>query len=547
MTSDRRRIHRAVNEGADTSRFSPGWFFVAATGVVTAWILFQVGWLTGQVFDATRFILGDQGSYLYAVGRWQAGEMLYRDFAWQYGPLALGWYRAFAAVGGNTPLTLVVASSFAFAIAWVLVARLVSRVAGWGWGGGFAVLVLLPVMSASGPMTLNGPHGAIEMLLLAGCAWTLAQEGGRAWRPWQLGLMAGLLQWVRFGPHVVALAVILMVTARQEWSRPEGAGTFARRMGIFAGRLLGGYGLAAVPLAGWYLHALPLAAAREQFWPAYMVSHYAGSYSHRWPQVASLQEFGLRWLPAILGVALALIRLAPGVARDRMRETSGQSSAEAGLWFFPLQYLLGCAVLFRNDYAITGYLWLAWPGLALAARVGRRGWRAAVIGVAMPGAVATIAAVWEQQRDERALQARPFPLPNGQVLWFHGREAGRFGQLREALDAAPGSRRVALFYMGGGIHHFFATQRVGRHWWFLPEFVRPREEAVALRALLQHDLIIVANRAAAAELVAVTLPLSRAMGDELRPYLENPRHVEGVGVLLQIRHGTGEGQPLKPR
>ena len=181
------------------------------------WIIGSIGLLPGHLFDATRFILSDQGSYLYAIGRWQAGEALYRDFAWQYGPFALGWYRGFAAVGGNTPLTLVLASSVAFALGWGQVARLVVDLAGLKWGGGFAVVFLLPVMALAGPYAFNGPHGAIEMLLLCTCARLVAKDAPA----WQLGALTGLLQWVRFGPQVVALAVILLVTV---WRRAPAAG-----------------------------------------------------------------------------------------------------------------------------------------------------------------------------------------------------------------------------------------------------------------------------------------------------------------------------------
>ncbi len=271
----------------DSILLAPGRFFGLAAGVVLAWMIFQLGWMTAHVFNATRFILYDQGSYLYAVGRWRAGEALYRDFAWQYGPLALGWYRAFAAVAGNSPLTLVVAGSVAFAVAWLMVARLVVKVAGLRWGGVLAVAGLLPVMSASGPYAINGPHGAIEMLLLASIAWTLAAETQGRPRSWQLGVLAGLLQWVRFGPHLVALAGVLIIAAWQTWPHEVGVRAFVRELGAFAGRLLAGYALTIVPLAVWFFNALPLPGAGEQLWPAYMVAHYPATYPHRWPQVVT--------------------------------------------------------------------------------------------------------------------------------------------------------------------------------------------------------------------------------------------------------------------
>ena len=62
-----------MNEPGPTAGGMRPWHFYAeALAVVGAWIIFQLGWTTAQVFGASRFILGDQGSYLYAVGRWAA-------------------------------------------------------------------------------------------------------------------------------------------------------------------------------------------------------------------------------------------------------------------------------------------------------------------------------------------------------------------------------------------------------------------------------------------------------------------------------------------
>lgn len=345
-------------------RLSAAWFFGPAAGVVLAWIIFQLGWMTAHVFNATRFILYDPGSYLYAVGRWQAGEALYRDFAWQYGPLALGWYRAFAAVGGNSPLTLVVAGSVAFAVAWVLVARLVVQAAGPRWGGALAVAGLLPVMSASGPYLINGPHGAIEMLLLAMIAWTLTKNTGRRPRAWLLGVLVGLLQWVRFGPHLVALAAVLMIAAWQRWPHTLGARGLARELGAFAGRLLAGYVIVVVPLAVWFFRTLPPPGAGELLWPAYMVRHYPLTYPHRWPQIASAAEFGLTWLPALVGTGLALLLPAAGLRHNVAGTIKTSGDAGGGLIFSrstTFSAARGCCTTTMRSSVICGWPGRDWP------------------------------------------------------------------------------------------------------------------------------------------------------------------------------------------
>jgi hypothetical protein len=517
-------------------------FFVASIVVVLAWVVIQVGWMTAHVFGATRFILGDEGSYLYAVECSQAGEALYRDFAWQYGPLALGWYRAFAAFGGDTPLTLVVATSATFAAAWVVVARIVVGAAGWKTGGFLAVAGLLPIMSGSGVFALNGAHGAIEMLLLSLIAWSLSARGRAADSPWLLGFLVGLLQWVRFGPHIVAMAGILTLTAFQMWPKEATGRSFMRAMWAFAWRLVASYLLVAAPLMAWYFAALPLPGALEQLWPSYMKAHYAATYPNRWPQISSLDGFVTTWLPALLGVGVALGRLASLLRPGASASGSAKNCADAGLIFLPLQYALSCAVLFHDDHAMRGYLWLAWPGLALGARLTRWPVRALVLAAIMPSVLATANDYLSLIEEERASPARQMVLPNGQQLWFSPVEARRFAALQAALGPNPRSRKLAVFLAGGGIHHFFGTRRVGRHWWYLPEFVRPWEEAVVWDNLMHHDLILVADRdqvaasqSAPSKVVTLWMPLPREMALRLAPHLRNPVHLEGIGELMQVQ------------
>ena len=88
---------RATGKEAGLSR---GWLLFGLGCLALVWILWQIGWQPAHVFNATRFILYDQGSYLYVVDRLNHGEVLYRDLNWQYGPLAAGWYWLWAQAFG---------------------------------------------------------------------------------------------------------------------------------------------------------------------------------------------------------------------------------------------------------------------------------------------------------------------------------------------------------------------------------------------------------------------------------------------------------------
>jgi|GEM_PF-3852897 len=163
-------------------------FHLAAAALVATWLLFQLGWQTAHLFNATRFLLYDQGSYLYAIDCWQSGAVLYRDFAWQYGPLALAWYRLFAEIGGNTPQMLVLAGAVAFILAWLVLLQIAIQAIGRTQGGLFAGAVMLPLLSLVGINALSGPHGALEMLLLVACAGCIASNRDLRQRAWGLGL-----------------------------------------------------------------------------------------------------------------------------------------------------------------------------------------------------------------------------------------------------------------------------------------------------------------------------------------------------------------------
>jgi hypothetical protein len=497
---------------------------LGATAVL--WVLGYVAYLPGHAFDSRVHVINDPGSFLYAIDLWRAGGRLYHDFWWQYGPLSLAWYRCFAAFLGNTPLSLVVAAGTAMGCAWVVLASLWMRVLGPWLGWAFAAVVLLPAMT---PACLffanNGPNGALEALIFSGLAWVLS--GGGARRPWLAGVLLGLLQWVRFGPHLVAgLAVLVLFCLVR--SRPVFSSAW---------RCAAAYLLVLAPLAAWFLCALPPAGAADQLWPSFMVKHYQLTYGE-----AALGRFPLPWVSgdalfAWLAAAVGLVGLAGWATRARVRPEF------AGMLFPPLFFALGCVFLFRTHFLVLGHAWMCLVALpAFLASGGRLPWVAGALGACV--AAANLAMVARVASEENSWHARPGTLPNGQQLWFHGQDGGDFAALAKFLrTAGPGGREptVAVFYYGGGIHHFFNVGIVGRHWWFMPEFVRPWEAAEVAEQLGRHDLFILwdervlhgIDTAQGLEDIGHWLPLPPAVRAELIPKL-------GVARIL---HGIGYGVP----
>ncbi|HYC70774.1 MAG TPA: hypothetical protein VEB66_06175 [Opitutaceae bacterium] len=512
------------------------WFWPAAAAIAAAWLSWHIGWLPGHTLNAMRWTFYDQGSYLYALGCWQSGEVLYRDIHWQYGPLALGWYRAFAAVLGNTPVALATGSAVALGAAWMLFARLMWRTGG-AWGATLAVAGLLPAMTPPLLLSINiGPHGAIEALLVAVAATILPGSAASRARQLALGAVAALLQWVRFGPHLVLIGAVGIVWLGEALAARDGVRAAIIQTLRRAVPLLLAYAAGVLPLAAWYWLRLPPGGAAEVFWPAFMLGHYRSSYGaeDRWPSAGTAFEFAITWLPALAAVAASVAML--GRARQR-------DGLPAGLLLATGYLVLGVLVLHRTRYAVLAHFWLAWPALAWAGRESRH-WRFAGAVLLAPILWHHAAGAWRTAREEKAWAAQPRVMPNGQALWMRPRDEEKLVRLAAEVGRIGAGRPVAVMVSGGGVHHFFGTRREGRHWWWYPGFVRPWERARAERDLLAHGHVLVVTAmqpdqpSAPGGALQLALPLTDDQTAALLPRLRNPRTIPGVGHLIEIAPGS---------
>lgn len=506
------------------------------------WLAAQFALFPGHTLNATRFIYYDQGSFLYVIDCLERGEVLYRDIAWQYGPLAIAWFAAFAKVLGNSPVTLVLASGAAVIFGWAVIVELASRVIGFAraWLGG--VGVLLPVMTH---LLLrgfnNGPHSAVEAVMLATIALLLARPERDGRGALGLGLLLGLLQLVRFGPHLVAglVAGVLWVASMSGRSWRERAMQLAMIGGAYA-IVLASYAL-------WLAPRLPAAAVMDQLWPSFMTEHYRQTFKSRLPGVEGGADALVRWAPMLVasGVALAIfLRLVKRGVQDASKATS------AALLLFPLYFLVAWAVLFRSGYHVAGHLWLTGAALPLAWAGLSRRWRMLAVAAALAMAVGNGRDWAGYLRNELASEGALGVMPNGQRLWLVGPEQRMFGALEQTLAGLPGPQRehrrprVAVMAAGGGVYYFFALQRPeGRHWWFLPAFVRPWEEARAAESLRRCDAFLpfwsgnsgIFKLAPPAEGVALWFPVSGAHVGDLPDRLHFERWILGVGAVFSVQ------------
>jgi hypothetical protein len=510
-------------------------------GTLVLWLVYYLGCIPGQTFDATRFIFFDQGSFMYANGRMLAGEHLYSEFAWQYGPLAIGWYALFAFVAGNVPLVLVLAAGVATALAWtglvVMAARKVGPLAAWLGG----LLCLLPAITVPGLLShFTGPHSAVEAMLLVFVAWLLAAEHPTARRAFSLGLALGAIQLVRFGPHVVAGVVVVLLWCLRV-GQDQSVADRRSRLVQGLGMMLAGYVSVVLAYGGWLLARLRPIAVWEQLWPAHMIAHYEEITSGRWPRFESWSDSYLHYVPVIMGLGLAVF-----VVLRAVKNRVAPDGVECALLFLPLYFAVGCALLFRTQSNILAHTWMAWPAIALVGEVRFRWGRGLTVLALLPVVIWQAGKWLDTWTVEKQWQAKSLRLPNGQHLWFHGSEAARIGNLARLIQEKPtplaegARRRLVVLGAGGGVLHFFNADRVGRHWWYLPQFVRPWEAAQVVEDLSRHELLLQyflypePVPRVPAEQVSLTMPVDPAFGHELVARMVLVEWVPGLGYLFRV-------------
>ena len=469
---------------------------MALGGILTVGLLvlpplatFQLltGLMPGFVFSVSQILDADRGALLSAVACSQSGEALYRDYAWQYGPLSIGWYRFFADAFGNTPMTQLFASTVAFGIGWGLLTFQWMRVLG-RWKGWLAAIILLfPVMLPPLMITNHhGPHGSIEGLLFGLLTWQLSGAKSR-WQSVGVGLTLGLFQWVRFGPHLACGLVVAIIWLAEE--RHE-QGSFKLAWRSWRQRLLGvalAYLAMLAPLAGWFFCALPWQGALESLWPRYMTAHYVeGGHAHLPPVLERWHEGVAYALPALVLVPIAVAVATHPRVFARLR-------AAAPLLLLPLVFAVSSLVLYRSLHNFFAHAWLPLAGAPLLWLLlnseARRGALALAALFAMTWAgFFGAAATREHLRSGIA-------LPNGDILWGTATERAEVGNLRAAISKIPPrddgqAPIVATLMHSTGICHFLCVRRPTRTIWVLPEFVRPWEEDTAARGFQHADAFL---------------------------------------------------------
>ncbi len=91
---------------------------------------------------------------------------------------------------------------------------------------------------------------------------------------------------------------------------------------------------------------------------------------------------------------------------------------------------------------------------------------------------------------------------------------------------------------------------MGRHWWYLPDFVRPWEENEVAQQLAQHERFLFVDKSSPnlppgvirPGVVALWLPLPARVREQLIPHLGPPEPVPIVGFIASRVDTTAKKQ-----
>lgn len=433
-----------------------------------------------------EWIFFERGNQLYRAGVILDGGRLYRDVAFQYGPLAAQLHAAWSALAGIS-----ITTTLAWHLFWSLVGialgyRVFRRMAEPWPSAVYSALLWVPLMLEPGGLVrmINAEHQTLDRiwLLVILLLWSPPAERTAA-RSLGIGAAMAAWQWTKFGGAVFAGAAMVLVDLAFLLTGDRSAAAWKRwisgLMAILATVLLG-EGL----LAAWCLSWATVAETWDIVLPLYMSKAYDVVLTSRWPgwhgPFHFLQFQFLPLLALLLGVA-AWLRSSPQRRRDH-----------AVAWISAGFYLLGVGTYIRVEANFYLYAFalapLAVAGLVSLAEFPRR---IATVLLLIPFAilVRSAATPWAAPPGQAAPD-RAYALPGGDSLWLTPANAERLARLEDVVrevHALPGERVVLAWlgyeWEGGGFLHYYEPRYPLPNFFASPGTVRP-SDVDAIRAAL---------------------------------------------------------------
>jgi hypothetical protein len=421
---------------------------------------------------------------------------------YQYGVLTAYLHAGWAKLFGNSILAYWHLAQLLTCIGviqgWALLRR-----SGLAWqAAALGAIVIFPYFLVPGGMAgglLASVYIELERICLLAIALAWKPPTGRTFRgALCLGLWLGTMQWIKFGGAFVAgaslIAVDLVVLGlarapKQEWLRWA-------RMSLVT--LLGFFALegALIALACLFLPG-PLGA--EVLWPSWMVENYR---AYRDRTVSLFHWFNLNYflgtqLP-IVAACLANAWLAARIflgRKDLLREEHWSLRLAGPALFSAIFFCVALLIYLPHMWVASPYVWLILLPPLMFLRQMHLLMRVAFCAACFPSFLLSIKNVVHPPRVD---SLQPMQLA-GDRLWLSRETADRVTRLRGMLETleredameTPARPAILGYPMGSGLHHFLGYPAAMRHAWFMPGFVRPREEAELIQSLDRTFAVVV--------------------------------------------------------
>lgn len=392
-------------------------------------------------------VFEDYGVTYFLADRLAAGDSLYSDIAYPYGPLPVWIWTAFTCIFGNTPATYA---------AFTLIGNLI-----------FAFLLYAAIARVSTPLAAlvvvacglvipetEPPYRLFERCIFAGIllAWVLPEE--RSFRhALVVGLLLGLWQWVKFGGAVYAAGSLVVVDLVLMASGRASVRLWLATTATAAALA----GLIEVGRIAWASVTLTPDVAADVIWPAYTKQLY-DAFGNSYPGWHGWRHFAGFYLIPVSGL-VATIAAVPLARRSA-----------AALFIPTVFFLLGIGTYLGHSFIYTVYIWCLMP--PVAALLARWPWTVAMfILIWFPGNAVHL-------RDEVAPKDPGIieVLPQNHPVAWDGPYREAYHAISGELERShPGSRPL-IMPVGNGFYFLRGLEPPSRHCWLQPHYFRPYDE-----------------------------------------------------------------------
>ena len=471
---------------------------------LSVFLLIATGWSSAPFFrpellSGETFIFHDNSYVLFAADQLLAGKVLFRDVFYQYGVLTAYVYAGWAALFGNTILSYWHLAQLLNCIGLVQLWLLLRRGQPVWRALVFAIAVLLPYFLIPGGLVESvGAYVGLERICLLSIALL--------WRPptvrtlgsaLRVGLLLGVMQWIKFGGAFMAAAILLavdiwaLVYARADSKR------WVRWLKVSLVTLLGFMVLEGSLVALLYV-LLPSQLAWEVLWPSWMMQNYG---AYRYKSVTLLHWFNVNYfigvqLPLVAGALVGLIFGGHLLLKPRVivaEEDTGWFRSAGPALFLLIFFAVALLIYLPHMWVAMMYVWMILVPAALLLGKAPRWCLGVFIVLCLPAFLLSVKGLVPPETGLRKVH-----LAND-TLWLSPETEARLNKLKRTLellerDNESGvSDRPAIlgFPMGSGLHHFFGYPSATRHAWFMSGFIRSREEADLLKSLDRTLAVVV--------------------------------------------------------